>query len=819
MSEAAFAGAQGDALLTAGLPPGSHAAMRRLGNGLRIVAAEVPEARQLRLVGAVGVGYLDEPAERRGLAHLLEHGLFLGSRRFPGEGELIAWIGDRGGRYNAHTDERVTDVHLHLPPDAADAGLTRLVELLCRPRLDPERLAREVDVLDAEFHARLDDPALHRLAALGRLCRPGHPARACHAGHRGTLDDASGTLASALRDFHRRHYRAERMALAMLGPLPLAEQLALLERHGSTIPGGAAVHEAPAWRWNAPGGIAWCPARDRPSAAVLELFWPLPEALAAAHADRLEALAARLADGRLAASLQGLTGVDDLVVDLAPTGTGPALALRLELEDAAPPLAPLLAGCRHALERALTERLEAPPPVPVDLDAWPRRQACRLAGDVVPAPPNAAHLAPWLAGDQCRWLWRGDAGRGDAWSLLEETGTRCRPLPLSREPPQAPPERPAPVLATSPPRQAAGDEVPGRLLHDARLSLWWGSPAWPQPGQRASWCLGWPADPAGRTARLARWRRRTLALRQAATAQGFALTLEADAGGDWLIARGDPERLASLVAQTLEAWTTAPRDAASPPSATGLIAQQLLNGLETHPPPLGDARPLLLGWASGHLDTNAVRQDIRRFVECLPGMGNGPRADAPTRPGKENWLPPQGTERAVMLEVGGDADPRSRWLLQLLAGCHDAAFHREMRRRRGFGYVAAVRYREAAGWPRLGYVVQSPHASVDAMRQAILDFLAERGAALARLAPAELERRRRGLIARQGPPETYPEAIARTWQALRHRPAGTADTAWRPAPWAEELAALESLGVADLGERGALLSNGDPTWRWWYHAP
>ncbi|EWG99695.1 insulinase family protein [Halomonas sp. BC04] len=236
-----------------GLPSGSRLQGMHLTNGLHVLAAEVPDARQLRLVGAVGAGYLDEPMAHRGLAHLLEHALFLGSAGFPGESELSRWIGLLGGRYNACTGESTTDIHLHLPPEATEEGLARLVDLLGRPLLVPERIAHEVGVLDAEYRARLADPALHRLAALGRLYRPGHPGRACHAGNRATLGQDTEGLVGHLEDFHRRHYRPEHMALVMLGPLPLERQLELL------------AHHAMGWMHPPP---RQAPARGRPRPAV-----------------------------------------------------------------------------------------------------------------------------------------------------------------------------------------------------------------------------------------------------------------------------------------------------------------------------------------------------------------------------------------------------------------------------------------------------------------------------------------------------------------------------------------------------------------------
>ena len=824
MSEAVSADDPEEVLLQAGLPPGSRCALRRLSSGLRIVAAEVPEARQLRLVGAVGAGYLDEPADCRGLAHLLEHGLFLGSASAPAEGEFAAWIGQQGGRYNAHTDESVTDVHLHLPPEAADEGLRRLVDLLGQPRLDADRLAREVDVLEAEFRARLADPALHRLAALGRLFRPDHPARRCHAGHRGTLGGTPRTLAARLTAFHRRHYRSERMALAMLGPLPLEEQLALLARHGARLPSGGSAPPPRAWRWSAPGALAWCPPAPAPPApgTTLELIWPLPDAIARTGHHELGALAARLADGQLAARLQAMTALRDLAVDLAPEGTGPALAMRLALEAPAPDLAALLGICLTAPARALEERLPAPLPTPIDLDAWPRRQACRLAAD--PAPPaDATPLAPWLAGERCRVLWRAPEA-GASWSTRDETGTRWRPLALPVSSPGTDsPGRPPPALPLSldpapepPPAERAS---PGCLRRDARLTLWWGEPAWPHSTGGACWCLGWAADPSGHEARLKRWQRRTLALRQAAAAQGLDLTLAADAAGDWLMARGNPGRIASLVEPALVAWSMAPGDADASEPAPGLLARALLRQLECGTA-CGEAPSCLLGWASGGLGPQEAMRDAQRFAEMLAAPSDAPPATATVvETSGASWLPPQGEERAVMLEVRGvDASPRSRWMLKLLATCHDAPFHHEMRQRHGFGYVAAVRYREVAGWPRLGYVVQSPWAGVTELQQAVDDFLDRRGEALARLDEGELARLKRGLRARHGPPETRREAIERTWQALRTFPDSDERQDWL-APWKAELATLEGLSINDLALQARALADAALPRHWWYHTP
>lgn len=833
-------------LVSAGLPPDSRVASRRLGNGLWIMAAQVPRTRQSRLVGAAGVGYLHDPPDCRGLAHLLEHGLFLGSDRWPSRSALARWVGSLGGRYNAHTGEEVTDIHLHLPAEAAEAGLARLVDLLGFPRLEPGAIADEVEVLEAEFRARLDDPALHRLAALGRLFDPGHPAATCHAGNRDTLGGDPRKLVACLRDFHARHYRAGRMALVMLGPQSTDEQLGLLERHGSRLRATAADRtDTPLpdrWRRDKPRGVAWYPPRapTLSSADTMELLWPVPGIMADPRSLTLQTIAWQLNGGALAATLQQAYAVQELTASTASPGSGSALSLTIQLVETPADIAPLVATCQRALRRACRGQDMLPPPAQaVDLDAWPREQALRLSlcpttSTCSPMDLDRHTLSAWLAPEQCRLLWREGTERPTVtWSHTEETSTPWRPLDLSCPPPAlALPEVPAPL----PPLQAPDDRLlgpqaedrpaAGLLCRDMRLSLWWDGLDWPTREAETSWCLGWPADASDHDARLRDWQRRTLALRQAAGARGQALSLGSDARGDWLMARGTPAGLTSLVDQALYDWmassaVTAPT---GPAASSGLLAQQMLGHLETRPPPCPPgAMPTLLCWARGKMGTREAQGTAKGFAERLFHARNAsPPRDASQGDGQETtWLAPQGDDRALMLEVeGSDDGPRMRWLLQLLAHCHDAPFHQEMRQRRGLGYVAAVRYRESSGWPRLGYVVQSPQASVETLRQAILGFLDADAVRLARLDAPRLERLRRGLLARQGPPETHDEALERAWQALRRSSTDIPPPPdWRLAPWQQERTALDLLTATDLEVLASALAGGILPMRWWAHAP
>lgn len=838
-----------------GLPAGSRVAERRLDSGLGLLAVEVPTARTVRLAAAVGAGYLAEPARFYGLAHLLEHALFLGSQQHPRPGEFAAWVGEQGGRYNARTDEAVTDFHVNLPPAAAREGLSRLVDLLTRPCLEEAAVGREVDVLDAEFRARLADPALHRQAALSRLFNPDHPAHHCHAGHRHSLGDDAVALCHQLAEFHAAHYHSERMSLVMLGSAPLATQLALLAEAGQAVPGRACpasgdVREV-AGRWQAPAHVQWCLPQALPRQSPrLELLWPLPPALEVNHPGLGESLAATLCDGRLAATLQRQLTITDLSASTRADGTGPALSLSLALTDVGVRcIDRLRATCQiavHDLPAVIAERSPTVFVLDQDLDRWPLEQARRLVRGGPRVQPGHAmlddevrrQLARALAPSACRTLQAVSAPEG-AMRTVPDTGTPFRwRTPRSgavmATPPAVWPLRPAPAaearpLAASVDEARPGKLTPGRLDASPGLVLWWGGgPRLPD----ASWCLAWAAPSVGQASRLAAWQQSTLALRQAARAGGIRLSLGGDQRGDWLMVRGRAEHLEAVVTGAVAAWRARPH--VPPANGGGLLAQRLLSRLER--PRLVEEKqqagsPSLLCWVSGTLPAAVASGGCRRLASRAAvlldtrasGASSLPEERSETTPSTLCWLPPQAEDHALMLQVDGpDASPTSRLVLWLLAHCHDATFFNELRRRRGLGYVAAVRYREADGWPRLGYVVQSPQAGVAVLRQAISAFLAEHGVALASLGEACWARRRDSLRAAWGPPETPDEAVAAGWHALREATFGGSTREVSPtllSPWKAMTQAMAELGPETVQAYAEALVNGTLRRQWWAHSP
>jgi insulysin len=74
-----------------------------LPNGLRVILVSDPKADKAAAALSVSVGSFSDPEEIPGLAHFLEHMLFLGSEKYPGENDYSEYLSENGGYSNAYT--------------------------------------------------------------------------------------------------------------------------------------------------------------------------------------------------------------------------------------------------------------------------------------------------------------------------------------------------------------------------------------------------------------------------------------------------------------------------------------------------------------------------------------------------------------------------------------------------------------------------------------------------------------------------------------------------------------------------------------------
>lgn len=220
---------------------------KKLENGLQVILVSDPDAHDSAAAMQVDVGSGADPIEYQGLAHFLEHMLFLGSAEYPTAGEFSEFTARHGGSDNAFTSPDATVYFFKIKPEALVDGLDRFSGFFIDPLFTKEYVQREINAVDAEYYTRAEHEGLKIFEASKTLMSAGHPMRKLSVGNVQTLlgDQAASEqelllqhdrLRSAMLEFYEQHYHASNMRLAIVGPQSLDELESVIPLFASIRP-------------------------------------------------------------------------------------------------------------------------------------------------------------------------------------------------------------------------------------------------------------------------------------------------------------------------------------------------------------------------------------------------------------------------------------------------------------------------------------------------------------------------------------------------------------------------------------------------------
>lgn len=199
-----------------------------LPNGLTLLVQRDSSVPVVAVVTHVSAGYFDEPDEWVGIAHVLEHMYFKGTRR-RGPGVLARETQRLGGYLNASTTYDRTVYYAVVP--GADGGLARAMELqadaLMDAALDPDELVRELEVIIQEAKRKLDAPGAVTEETLYGALFQAHRMRRWRIGTEAGL---RALTAADLRAYYESRYTPHRVIVALTGALDVDEALTLGRR-------------------------------------------------------------------------------------------------------------------------------------------------------------------------------------------------------------------------------------------------------------------------------------------------------------------------------------------------------------------------------------------------------------------------------------------------------------------------------------------------------------------------------------------------------------------------------------------------------------
>ncbi|KAF1813871.1 LuxS/MPP-like metallohydrolase [Eremomyces bilateralis CBS 781.70] len=247
----------------------------KLPNGLEALLIHDPETDKASASLDVNIGSFSDAADMPGLAHAVEHVLFMGTKKYPRENDYHEYLNSNSGSSNAYTASTSTNFffevaasssHADSAPGSASTSQTnlatggvesplhgaldRFAQFFIEPLFLEETLDRELRAVDSENKKNLqsDNWRLHQINK--SLSNPKHPYNHFSTGNYKTLHDDPIARGVRIRDefmkFYHTHYSANRMKLALLG----LESLDTLEQWVTEMFSAVENKMLPRLRWD-----------------------------------------------------------------------------------------------------------------------------------------------------------------------------------------------------------------------------------------------------------------------------------------------------------------------------------------------------------------------------------------------------------------------------------------------------------------------------------------------------------------------------------------------------------------------------------------
>ena len=207
-----------------------------LDNGMRVIVQEDHRAPVMVSQVWYRAGSMDEFNGTTGVAHVLEHMMFRGTKTVP-SGEFSKRIAAAGGRENAFTNRDHTAYFQQMQKDRLELAMQLESDRMANLVIRDDLFAKEMQVVMEERRLRTDDQPQsvvyeHLMAAAYQESPYRRPVI-------GWMDDLQHLTAQDARDWYARWYVPNNATLVVAGDVKADDVIALAKRYYGAIPARA----------------------------------------------------------------------------------------------------------------------------------------------------------------------------------------------------------------------------------------------------------------------------------------------------------------------------------------------------------------------------------------------------------------------------------------------------------------------------------------------------------------------------------------------------------------------------------------------------
>lgn len=187
-------------------------------SGLEALFITDPTATQSSAALSISIGSGFEATP--GLAHFLEHLIFIASAKYPLHDQFTGFITENGGFANAYTELDETNFYFDVKTTALQRALDMFASLFISPLFPEERVSDEVKAVHSEYLNDLLSEPWRRMRLLQVLSNPDHPFNHFTTGNAETLHRTE--LKTMVQEFYRKWYKGSLMKLVVMSSHPVS---------------------------------------------------------------------------------------------------------------------------------------------------------------------------------------------------------------------------------------------------------------------------------------------------------------------------------------------------------------------------------------------------------------------------------------------------------------------------------------------------------------------------------------------------------------------------------------------------------------------
>ena len=183
---------------------------------------------------AVNVGSYANPKDYDGLAHFLEHMLFMGSKKYPDEKYYFEELNKSGGSSNAYTDSMETVYYFNV----FNNGLGKMFDIFSRFFIDPlfskDSISRELNAVDSEHKKNINSDMWRKHQFILDLIDKSSSLNNFGTGSLHTLKKKD--IREKLIEFYNKYYTSNNISICIASSKSFSELKQIIDKSFGLIP-------------------------------------------------------------------------------------------------------------------------------------------------------------------------------------------------------------------------------------------------------------------------------------------------------------------------------------------------------------------------------------------------------------------------------------------------------------------------------------------------------------------------------------------------------------------------------------------------------